>query len=115
MDSISVLDPVYGIACTQTRQHEKEYLISLSQIVGQTAHHVLFVIGRHHPYDEHAQQRIAARQDRAWASVEAFCKTHGLRVFKARLGVPDTLPPTLTYLPKGFMEDPNESGQPASA
>ena len=114
--------PVYGVSLTQTRQLSKKYsicgvdfLIQLSQERKGVVHHVLFHLGKCHDVDRDQQKKLNARADRAWDSVQQYCKQEGLQLLSARIAYPSNLTPTLTYLPIEFLQCKEETPHAATS
>jgi len=104
---------VYAMQYTHSQSMSTEYnlisssyIIQLTQVEQNIAHHACFLIAKHdNLMSQDKAQACADRADHAWDKVIEFLKSKGFENIKrARIGIPDALTVTYTYLPKGFLD-----------
>jgi hypothetical protein len=106
--------PVYAMQYTHTQTVNRAYgitqtayIVQLSQIEHNTAHHVCFIVERHDSLQRDQADACNARSDQAYARLKQWLFGRDPQfdcIYAARVGVPDDMTITYTYLPKGFID-----------
>lgn len=105
---------VFVMQMKLTRPMSKEYnlfrtshVIQVTQIEHNVAHHACFLVAQHDNLTaKEDQQARADRADLAYEMMLSVLSKHGMtHVHRAKIGIPEDITVTYTYLPEDFLTD----------